>query len=815
MTADGKAARKPLDQALVDRSRGAPKPRNPGIEPAVARVKRSYGATGPSTARLSRSPALTKTELDDIYALAPDDESGVEEGAKRRRVLAKSRSDLGNGKKTTIPPPTNLVATSSNRRQPASLLRSISDGGQNASSQRRERVPGAPDILNGHAKMQRMEAVGPPASSRPRAGRANTAERHTIGASIRRPPPSATVSVTSLPPTTKPSISATSDHAKPGPKPGRVRLIDRLAAQKEDGIVSDSEPDLAVQFSEQRAAEASTLPVHEVPSTPFRSGAPVSSKAAGQSSKKANVKTYSSIRSIRTDAASHDGIGGTRFDMDAEFGLSASTPASKIRQPDLFAFDDEEAEEHRPRSGILGLHALRQAGANHRFANELSDLFDRIGTPQPVGSSSARSRRMALLELGRKFQDKKFISSFCDDASHETIFRGMGEERDLINGFVLASALIFLLSRSSSPHLALELCANGIEKLLRRMAQVEEDISHFAQQKQNNVSKNGRVSLEALRSALLQASGIWGTHSPHELTFRTLSLQALTMLCRHAGYTSSSGVVAPLVPTLFSLVADGNAALNSSGGGPVSLVDLRLSLSLLQESSVVAMEDGRGTEWLAECLPALSSILSTLTRSPTSEAEDIELHALKLAMNVSNSPEPAAILGTDELLHSLSKAAVSIFGDLHDNIRRGQFLEGQYGRLILVLGVLVNMTEHHPPARARFGTWVDEPSPLDELVVVYLDHRESSGKAESYEQTSLAVAHGYLAILLGYVSLDKTALQKTIHRGHATLPQHILSSIREFMTLHDRVTDATNDDTTTSLVGLVNQLQVRVNLTPR
>ncbi|KAH7362944.1 hypothetical protein B0T11DRAFT_281756 [Plectosphaerella cucumerina] len=812
MAADGKTTRKPLDQALVDRSRATPKLRNPNIEPSVARAKRSHGATGPTTGRLSRPSALTKTELDDIYSLAPDD-SGGEEDAKRRRVLAKSRSDLGSGKKPPMPPTTSLAATTQNRRHPASLRRSISDSGH-GSSQATSRPPAA-TMLDGHAKAQRMDGtVAPPSSRHPRAGRSTTIERSITRTPSHRLPPMAAVAETS-PPSAETPRPVGSNTAEKAPRAGRVRLIDRLAAQEEEGFVSDTEAGPAANMAESRVAEVSEPSAVDVPSTPFRGSLPASGKAAGQSSKKPNVKTYSNKRSIRTDAGPHDGIGGGRFDLDAGLGLSAPTPASNMSQPDLFAFDDDEVDDPRPRNGILGLHALRQAGANHRFANDLSDLFDRIGTPQPAGSPSARSRRVALLELGRKFNDKKFITSFCDDASHEAIFRGMGEEPDLVNGFILVSALVLLLSRASSPHLALDVCGDGIERLLRRMIQLDDDITQFARQKQHNLSKNGRVSLEALRSAMLKGGNIWGAVLPQELTFRTLALQALAMLCRHAGYTSSSGVVAALAPALFAQVAEGKAALESGGAATRSLIDLRLSLSVLQESSVAAMDAGRGTEWLAECLPALSTILSTVTRSPSTEVMDIQLHALKLAMNVSNSPEPAAVLGTSELLCCLSKAAVSMFRNLHGNIRQGQFLEAQYGRLVLVLGVLVNVTEHHPPARAQFGTWADEPSPLEELVAVYMDHRESSGKAESYEQTSLAVAHGYLAILLGYVSLDKTALRTVFQRGNATLPRHVLGSIREFMTLHDRVTDTTNDDTTTSLVRLVNQLQVQVNATTR
>lgn len=736
MAAEGRPSRSRHDMALVDRSRGTPKLRNAVLEPAPSRVKRAHGAAGPIVSRFSRPSAMTQTELDDIYSLAPDDSCG-EEGVKRRRVLTKARSDMGNGKaKATAPSASTVAAVVRPPRQPPNMSRSISDGCRPSFSHNRPESTGLDGAV---ANSREPDEVVQSSSGLARAGRASRTER-PLPSGHDGPRPSSRGFGASVSSPAAEASTARLNSSNRTSKAGRVRLIDRLAAQVEEmERVSDSDMDvsLAAPIPGQHGMVTNASVKHNVSATPHRAGTTTGGRVTGQSTKKSNVKTYSQKRSIRADAGSQIGFGAPLQDSNGVLGFDSMTPSYQNNQPDLFAIDDEGLDDSRPRTGILGLHALRQAGANHRFANDLSDLFDRIGKPQSMGSSSARSRRIALLELGRRFHDKKFVSSFCDDPSHEAIFRDMGREYDVINGFVLLSALVFLLTRSSSPHLAIEVCEDGVDGLLHRMVRLDEDIVHISRQKQHNVSKNGRVSLDALKTTILQNSNIWGTVQPLDLTPRTIGLQALTLLCRHAGDSSSATMVTSFAPALLELVANGRAALESGDRGPGSIVDLWLALSLLQNYSTNAFKGGGSAGWLAACLPSVSSILSGAIHEQNPEVAEIELHALKLAMNLSNSPEAAAILGIDGLLRNLSQAAVTIFSDLHGNIRHGQLLESQYGRLVLILGVLVNVTEHHPPARCRFGSWTDDPSPFHQLIAVYMDNRESSGKVSRPPFSSL------------------------------------------------------------------------------
>lgn len=824
MAAEGKTPRNPLDSALVDRSRAAPNGmRSPGPELTAARGKRVYGAAGLRSSKASLS-AMTKSELDDIYSLGSDDDDG-EQDSRRRKMLKKAKTDVGNrtrathgGIQPTLPPlkattleskPTLQRSTSDISSKPPTIQRRAF-----AASSSDTRVPSTQAIAGGAAATISSNSRRRPKSpvnhtDQPRAPISRTMSEGSLLKSLPRAPSP-----------TKPSIPARK------PKPGRIRLIDRLAAQVEESSDSDVDRDIDGQRHKTLSMKGDLHSTVNSPTTPQRGGesAPKLSTQPAQSVRRTNVKTYSQQRSIRTESGDDNVLGGLGS-LDADL-----TPSTKLGKLDAFSFDDDEMEDVRPKGGILGLHALRQAGANHRFSNDLNDLFERVGVPRAADSASARSRRSALLELGRKLQERKFVSQFCDDGSKDAIFRQIGNEKDLINAFVLVSALIVLLAHSAAPHLVDQLFDGGLDKLLARMLDVDSDITDLARQRQSNLSKHGQACLQTLKSALIQSNNIWGPGvPPAKVSTRTLALKALSMSCKTTNAPSTAEALRLLTPSLFSVVRAGRARLEEAGSDEQSyLLDLELSLSLLQGISVAALESEDSSHWLDQCLPSIAAILSSVVDVSTPEVVEVESQALKLAMNTSNSALSAGMYGSDRLLRKLARVALLRFQELHSSVSQGKFPTDLYGRLVLVLGLLINVTEHSPSSRERIGSWEDsDTSSLEGLVTIYLDHRESSGKvrarfgicgiggmltiskADSYEQTSLAVAHGYLAILLGYISMDDRTRRWLLAKSGGKGTQYLLSSIREFMALHEKVADAATDDMATSLGRLVNELQVK------
>lgn len=697
MAAEAKPSRNTQEHALVDRSRPAFRTMySHGHEQPAARVKRGYGAASMRSSK-TQPPTLTKSELDDIYSLGSDNDG--QEHSKRRKMLKKAKTDVGvraqssydnTTSKTPPPPPKTTARGKPAFRRTASEAASIAPAAPTTAS-----TIAATSQNNPRRRLKSPEHTNT-------LSRSSVARALSDGALLRQVPRAPSPSqVEASPPARKARV-------------GRVRLIDRLAAQVEES--SDSDLDNAMNTMHSN-------PSTEPPATPQREReTPIKpSTQPAQSARRTNVKTYSQQRSMRAESGHGDALGSLR---SVESDLA---PTASLGKLDAFSFDEEEMEGVRPKGGILGLHALRQAGANHRFSNDLSDLFDRVGSPRSSDSASARSRRTALLELGRKLQEKQFVSQFCDDASKEVIFRHLGDEKDLVNGFVLVSALVVLLSNSAAPHVIEQVCRNGFEKMAVRMLDVDADIITLSQQRHANLSKHGQTSLKSLKDAITRSSSIWGsTTAPVILSPRTLALKALSYLSNDAISTSNTKVLMALVPSIFTIVDTGKVALQDNAEERSYLLDLELSLSLLQSISVAALEGDDGSQWMTRCLPSVAAILEVVVDAPTPEYLQVESQGLRLAMNTSNSASSAGIYGSDCLLRRLASVASKHFQSMHATVEQGKFPTDLYHRLVLVLGLLINITEHSPSSRERIGNWEMSTSPVGVLVATYLDHRESS-----------------------------------------------------------------------------------------
>lgn len=517
------------------------------------------------------------------------------------------------------------------------------------------------------------------------------------------------------------------------PKPRKVRLIDQLAAQ----AAESSEPEMENEVDSQSCVDSKPASQSELglfndaPSTPRKSGDPTTKSGSHtQSLKRRKLRaTYGHQRTIREEAEENESGIGERDFADSGSSQRGLTPPVKLVKFDSFSFDEEEFdEESRPKGGILGLHALRQAGANHRFADELSDLVERIGSPEPSQPQLRRARRSALLELGRNLHDKKFVTRFASYGAKETLFRDIGAETDMINGFILQSALLVLLANSSAPHLLDQLHDDGIADLFARQLKLHDDISSISHERSNNLSRHGRSSLSALRSALVQLE-IWDAQPPTRLSPKTVALKVLALLCRNFSKASRQ-IIERLEPQLFTVVAEGHGRHQTENDDDVdALKNVALVLSLLQDHSIAAMESESRSRWTSEYLPLVAPILSTALALPPAKFGDIRSSALHLALNTTNNnAASAAVFGTGPLVRELASASLACFKELHASVERGRFSIEVHGTLVLLLGVLINISEHCPRTREAFsGEFNSETSPLDMLVSIYLENHELSG----------------------------------------------------------------------------------------
>ncbi|KAK2754442.1 rheb small monomeric gtpase [Colletotrichum kahawae] len=582
----------------------------------------------------------------------------------------------------------------------------------------------------------------------------------------------------------------------------RVRLIDQLAAQNDEDS-SDYESD-ASGVTEGGIAETansqSSLSTPIKPTDAATTPRP-STRPKQLLSQRKFRSTYGEQRTLKADGSGGDGLGSQMsLGFDSQLDLSPP-PMSKLAS---FSFEEEEMEEGTSSKGggIIDIHALRQAGANHRFADSMADLLDRVGTPQPPKSQSSRSRRTALLELATKLRDKTFVRQFRDQGAKDALFRAIGTEEDVISGFILLSVLLVLFTSYSVPHLVPQLQSEGIAQLASTMFDEDEDIVSLASQRKSNLSKNGQGSLAMLRLTLERLE-IWKGSPPRNLSPRILALKVLSLLCEDNDGLATRAILASLTDRLFGFVKKGWEHSRAQGMGTT---EGGIALSLLEGCSIMAMQSEAGPQWTKRYLPILADILTAAMSRPMAEFGEFESTTLKLALNTTNNnPTAAGAFSRGELFRELAATSLAAFELLEQSIRNGAFSKDIYEMLMLMLGVMINTSEHCPSTRQSVDAWQgDDGSPLEKLMEVYLDNRESAVMADSVEKTSVAVAHGYLAILLGYLCLGSKVRRRLEEKSQGRGIKYLLDSIQEFMALHAKVD---TDELTTSLQNLVNELR--------
>ncbi|KAL0944169.1 rheb small monomeric gtpase [Colletotrichum truncatum] len=587
-------------------------------------------------------------------------------------------------------------------------------------------------------------------------------------------------------------------------EPRRVRLIDQLAAQNEDS--SDFESD-ASEFSDRGVVK--TVSKESLLSTPAKPADLATPKLSARPKQLLSTKkfrsTYGEQRTLKADDSGGDGL-GSQMGFDSQIDLSPPPALSKLAS---FSFEEEDLEEDAASKGggIIDIHALRQAGANHRFADSMADLLERVGTPQPAKSQSSRTRRTALLELASKLRDKTFVRQFRDQGAKDALFQAIGAEEDIINGFILLSVLLVLFTSYSVPHLVPQLESQGIAQLASRMFDEDEDIMAISIQRRSGISKYGQTSLRGLKSTL-QSLEVWETSSSFDLSPRMLALKVLSVLCKDSDGPATWNILASLTDQLFGFVKEGWETSRVKGMGGT---EGGVALSLLEGYSIAAMQSEAGPRWTKRYLPVLADILTAAMARPMAQFGEFESTTLKLALNTTNNnPTAAGAFSRGELFRELAATSLAAFELLEQSVRNGAFSTEIYEMLMLMLGVMINTSEHCLSTRQSVDAWQEhDGSPLDKLIEVYLDNRESAVMADSVEKTSVAVAHGYLAILLGYLSLGSQVPQRLKEKSQGKGIKYLLDSIQEFMTLHAKVD---TDELTTSLQNLVNELRQKHKL---
>ncbi|KAG4427811.1 hypothetical protein IFR05_016705 [Cadophora sp. M221] len=591
----------------------------------------------------------------------------------------------------------------------------------------------------------------------------------------------------------------------------RRRLIDSLVEQAADSSEEESEDEVS---SESTHSADLDIVMEDAPSSQNVLQPPMISES--QSSQVTGPRfTYAKQRSMLNE---DDLMSQLAMELPAvppsnsqgRRGRRASIPTLKP----LASFHEEVDDEDDSVAAIRSVHELRQAGANNRFLDEVQDFLDRIGSP---GKTTPSMRRSGLLDLAHKLQDKNFSRQFRSNGMEQRLFLHLGQETEIVSGFLMVTILVSLLMEGNMPHIVSQLRRQGITRLLIRLLENQSAINLVAKDRKSNMSKVAQSLVSEYQEYLLQLT-VWEDLKPVSVSPRTIALKCLELMVRQ---TRESGNAADifskeLTTNLFAIVKSATDDRSWALPKEKSAIDFYLALSALESHSITARTVQDETIWINEYLPVIGATLQIALTRPLEEFGILQILLLRLTLNVTNNnPKASDVFARAHLMSVMGQVIVTRFNQI-SKFMLEEDLSVAVDHLILVLGVMINFAEWSPVCRESLQTLEGSSSdPLDGMVQAFADSLERSSQADSVQESQKNVAFGYLSVLLGYLSLLPSLSERIQAKQPRKTLRPIVASIEEFIGHHKTVDMIAADEEgyspqtglTERLEGLVTKLK--------
>ena len=407
-----------------------------------------------------------------------------------------------------------------------------------------------------------------------------------------------------------------------------------------------------------------------------------------------------------------------------------------------FQEENEDTEDGVAGTAIRNVHELRQAGANNRFLDEIEDLLDRIGSPSASASSM---RRSGLLDLAGKMRDKNFARQFRATGVELRLFLHLGQETDLVAGFMMVTLLIALLADASMPHIVAHLRRQGITRLLIRLLDSQADIITVGKERKSNMSRVAQSLLSEHHEFLLQIP-VWEDLRPQSISPRMAALKCLELMVRQTREAGNSGDIfsKELTTNLFSILhsaADENSWALPSGK---QAIDFCLALSALESHSITARTVHDESIWINDYLPIIADALEVSLRRPVDEFGVLQLLILRLTLNVTNNNSKASdVFAREKLMAIMGQVIVSKFRKISRFLIEEE-LSVAVDHLILVLGVMINFAEWSSAARESLeGLQGMTDDPLNDMIQIFVDNQERTSEVSSSPRVNSFLTNYY------------------------------------------------------------------------
>lgn len=528
-------------------------------------------------------------------------------------------------------------------------------------------------------------------------------------------------------------------HSNKSPrKPPRRRLIDSLVEQsthqdevEEDGPDND-EPDLPTQStfnSESLDISSTSRPQNLAPELSVPQTAPTT-----QPSQITGPRfTYSRQRSMLEE---QDFMQQLALDMPSQ---PAQAPNSrrprrgsipKVKPLQSFHEEDED-DEGAGSTAIRSVHELRRLGANSRFLDEIEDLLDLIGKPTPSPSSM---RRSGLLDLASKIKDKNFVRQFRATGIEQRLFVHLGQETDVVAGFMMVSVLMVVLVDASMPHIVSQLRRQGITRLLIRLLESNDGIIALSKDRRSNMSKSARSLILEHQEFLLKISA-WEELQPQVITPRVIALKCLEMMVRQTREAGDSGDIfsKELTTKLFSILKSASEETSWELPQGREAIDFSLALSALESHSIMARTVHDESIWLNDYLPIIADTLEVALVRPIDDFGSLQGLILRLTLNVTNNnPRASDVFARSSLMAIMGRVIVVKFSKITRFLTEEDF-SIVFDHLVLVLGVMINFAEWSSPARESLQSLQGQGNdPLDDMVQLFIDNETRTSEVSFF-----------------------------------------------------------------------------------
>ncbi|KAF3920564.1 hypothetical protein ABW20_dc0110399 [Dactylellina cionopaga] len=421
------------------------------------------------------------------------------------------------------------------------------------------------------------------------------------------------------------------------------------------------------------------------------------------------------------------------------------------------AKDTYDIEDDGPK--VMSRHALLQKGRHQRVLNEIDALMEDAQKENPT-------RRSSILDVAHRMSNntedgKEFVQKFRLNSYDSKLLKNLNEEQDELTRIGYGWIMFILLNEELYSGRAIDLMLeNGGFEMLKTMLTSDADLDDLAKSSVLKLQLQINQVTGKLRSRLLQCRFI-RTDVPGPFSQRYVALMIIHTMLK--GVNKDEGrklILEQFDPRQFVEILSPLTGFAAPPTGP-GLTNFYLSVSVLSHYSQSAhilepmnniLEKGH--------LTVLSNVLPTVlewnvfdSTENVERVKDFQTAVLKLCIDRTNGDPDTSTSIADHRngLATISETCVKQFRKLSNVTDPEKDLSKDTDILILTGILLSNLLEFSETARMSLRLQkLGKGTLIKSLMDIFVERHDRLELAESFEETHLNVAFGYLTVALAY-----------------------------------------------------------------